>query len=79
MSVNQNLQFQGRNKYKEAFIKVGERSAVYATEVSREEALAYSTEKKVKSDLMSLKRAYQLTMAQAIEKKLYNKLPYEEN
>ena len=78
MSVNQNLQFKGRNKYKEAFIKVGERSAVYATEVSKEEALAYSTEKKIKSDLMSLKRTYQLTMAQAIEKKLYNKLPYEE-
>jgi hypothetical protein len=51
---------------------------VYATEVSKEEALAYSTEKKIKSDLMSLKRTYQLTMAQAIEKKLYNKLPYEE-
>jgi type IV secretory pathway VirB4 component len=79
MSVNQNLQFKGRNKYKEAFIKVGERSAVYATEVSKEEALAYSTEKKIKSDLMSLKRTFQLTMAQAIEKKLYNKLPYEEN
>lgn len=78
MSVNQNLQFKGRNRYKEAFIKVGERSAVYATEVSKEEALAYSTEKKIKSDLMSLKRTFQLTMAQAIEKKLYNKLPYEE-
>jgi hypothetical protein len=47
--------------------------------VSREEALASSTEKKVKSDLMSLKRAYQLTMAQGTEKKLYNKLPYEED
>lgn len=78
MSVNKNLDSKGRNKYKEAFIKVGERSAVYATEVSREEALAYSTEKKIKSDLMSLKRTFQLTMAQAIDKKLYNKLPYEE-
>lgn len=77
MSVNQNLNFKGRNTYKEAFIKVGERSAVYATEVSREEGLAYTTEKKKKSELMSLKRTYQLTMAQAIEKKLYNKLPYE--
>lgn len=75
MSVNQNLQFKGRNKYKEAFIKVGERSAVYATEVSREEALAYSTEKKVKSDLLTLKKTYQLSMSEAIEKKLYNKLP----
>lgn len=75
MSVNQNLQFQGRNRYKEAFIKVGSRSAVYATEVSKEEALAYSTEKKVKSDLMSLKKTYMLTMAEAIEKKLYDRLP----
>lgn len=79
MSVNKNLNFKGRNKYKEAFIKVGSRSAVYATEVSKEEALAFSTEKRVKSDLLSLKRTYQLSMAEAIEKKLYNKLPEIEN
>ncbi len=70
MSVNRNLDFKGRNVYKEAFIKVGARSAVYATEVSKEEALAYSTEKKVKSDLMSIKKNYGLTMAEAIDVKV---------
>lgn len=55
LSVNRDVRrTDGRNPYKEVFISLnGNHTAVYAVEVSREEYLTYTTEKKEKARLMS--------------------------
>lgn len=53
LSVNRDIRTAGRSPYKEVFISLnGNYSAVYGVEVSKEEYLAYTTEKKEKSRLM---------------------------
>jgi conjugation system TraG family ATPase len=57
LSLNQHLDFRNRNPYKEVFITLnGNKSTVYALEVSKEEYLVYTTEKTEKSKLMELEK-----------------------
>lgn len=57
LSLNQHLDFKNRNPYKEVFITLnGNNSKVYALEVSKQEYLVYTTEKKEKSRLMELEK-----------------------
>lgn len=55
LSINRDIKTAGRSPYKEVFIGFnGNRAAVYAVEVSREEYLAYTTEKKEKARLLEM-------------------------
>ena len=57
LSLNQHLDFTNRNPYKEVFITLnGNKSTVYALEVSKEEYMVYTTEKSEKSKLMELEK-----------------------
>lgn len=57
LSVNRDLRIDGRSPYKEVFISLnGNYTAVYGVEVSREEYLAYTTEKKEKARLMQTEK-----------------------
>lgn len=67
LSVNKKLNFNGRNRYKEVFVSVKKKSQVFATEVSNEEYMAYTTERPEKATLFNIKREKNCTMAQAIE------------
>lgn len=71
LSVNKDLHTgDGRSKYKEVFITLnGNHTAVYAVEVSPEEYLTYTTEKREKERLYELERETG-SMAKAIERYL---------
>lgn len=57
LSVNRDIRGDGRSPYKEVFISLnGNSAAAYAVEVSKEEYLAYTTEKKEKSRLMQIEK-----------------------
>lgn len=57
LSVNRDLHREGRSPYKEVFVSLnGNRTAVYGVEVSREEYLTYTTEKREKERLYALER-----------------------
>ena len=67
LSVNKKLDFNNRNRYKEVFVSVKKKSQVFATEVSNEEYMAYTTERPEKATLFNIKREKNCSMAQAIE------------
>lgn len=57
LSVNRDIRREGRSPYKEVFVSLnGNHTAVYGVEVSREEYLTYTTEKKEKVRLFELER-----------------------
>lgn len=57
LSVNRDIKIDGRAPYKEVFISLnGNHTAVYSVEVSKEEYLTYTTEKKEKAHLLHLER-----------------------
>lgn len=57
LSVNKDIHREGRSPYKEVFITLnGNHTAVYAVEVSREEYLTYTTEKREKARLFELEK-----------------------
>ena len=53
-SVNNNLDFKNRSKYKEVFISLRNYCAVYGVEVSKEEYCTYTTDKEEKGRLLKL-------------------------
>lgn len=72
LSVNKDIHLKGRAPYKEVFITLnGNHTAVYAVEVSREEYLTYTTEKKEKVKLYELEAKYG-SMQKAIEMYIKN-------
>lgn len=72
LSVNKDIHLKGRAPYKEVFITLnGNHTAVYAVEVSREEYLTYTTEKKEKVKLYELEAKYG-SMQTAIEMYIKN-------
>lgn len=72
LSVNKDIHLKGRSPYKEVFITLnGNHTAVYAVEVSREEYLTYTTEKKEKVKLYELEAKYG-SMQKAIEMYIKN-------
>ena len=67
MSINVNNTTKGRNPYKEVFIGLGaDHGAVYAVEVSPEEAFAYNTDAEVKYALKEKMNQDSLSVTQAI-------------
>ena len=59
LSLNRVIDRKGRNPYKEVFITLnGNYTAAYAVEVSKEEYLTYTTEKKEKVHLFDLEKKY---------------------
>jgi conjugation system TraG family ATPase len=72
LSVNKDIHLKGRAPYKEVFITLnGNHTAVYAVEVSRQEYLTYTTEKKEKVKLYELEAKYG-SMQKAIEMYIKN-------
>jgi type IV secretory pathway VirB4 component len=72
LSVNKDIHLKGRAPYKEVFITLnGNHTAVYAVEVSREEYLTYTTEKKEKVKLYELEAKFG-SMQKAIEMYIKN-------
>ncbi|MBR4970834.1 MAG: hypothetical protein IKY58_03580, partial [Paludibacteraceae bacterium] len=53
-SVNNNLNFSSRSRYKEVFISLRNFCAVYGVEVSKEEYCTFTTDKEEKGRLQNL-------------------------